>query len=72
MFLEDMQSDQPRLELRQSERTISQVYELSLQSEWQLMRHYSAGDFGHRYGWPKMERGARDHFFVDDQAILAQ
>ena len=49
----------------QRKRTISQVYELSLQSEWQLLRHYSAGDFGNRYLWPIMEPGSRTHFGVD-------
>lgn len=54
------------------ERTASQVYELSLQAEWQLLRHYSAGDFGHRYLWPMMEPGSRIHFGVDAASNVAQ
>ena len=54
------------------ERTTSQVYELSLQSEWQLLRHYSADDFGHRYQWPTMESGARMHFGVDAASNVIQ
>jgi len=64
-FEDKVQSGKSQLKLQEQERTPSQVYELSLQSEWQLMRHYSADDFGCRYGWPHMEPGLRNHFLVD-------
>ena len=60
------ESNQPQLEQQpEHKRSISQVYELSLQSEWQLLRYYSAGDFGHRYLWPMMEPGSRAYFGID-------
>jgi hypothetical protein len=66
LFEDKVKSDQLQLELQEREREPSQIYKLSLQSEWQLIRHYSAGDFGDRYGWPNMEPGIRNHFLVDD------
>ena len=50
----DQNSRRQRRRRRRRRRTVSDVYELSLQSEWWLMSHYSAADFGDRFLWPDM------------------
>lgn len=57
MLLKDIaKTDTNRQERRKRrQRTNSDVYDVSLLTEWIVMTNYCARDFGHRFQWPETE-----------------
>ena len=55
-------SQQERQKNRQ--RSNSDVYDVSLLTEWIVMTNYCAGDFGHRFQWPETQPEVSPFFGV--------